>query len=68
MAPSETDAGFCVRLAEEGRVAAIPLSAFYNNKSGAPKTLVRFCLCKRDEVLDEGGRRLRSFWEEQRKK
>lgn len=59
----ETDAEFCVRLAEEGGVAAIPLSAFYNNKGRAPRTLVRFCFCKKDEVLDEGGRRLKAFWE-----
>ena len=63
----ETDAEFCVRLAEEGGVAAIPLSAFYNNKSRAPKTLVRFCFCKKDEVLDEGGRRLKVFWEKQKR-
>ena len=63
----ETDAEFCVRLAEEGGVAAIPLSAFYNNKGRAPKTLVRFCFCKKDEVLDEGGWRLKAFWEKQRK-
>ena len=67
MLSGESDAEFCVRLAREGGVAAIPLSAFYNNKSRAPMTLVRFCFCKRDEVLDEGGRRLKSFWEKQQK-
>lgn len=61
----ETDAEFCVRLAREGGVAAIPLSAFYANKSRAPRTLVRLCFCKNDEVLDEGGRRLKLFWEKQ---
>lgn len=61
----ETDAEFCVRLAKEGGVAAIPLSAFYANKSRAPRTLIRFCFCKKDEVLDEGGRRLKLFREKQ---
>ena len=68
MKTGETDAEFCVRLAVEGGVAAIPLSAFYNDKGRAPRTLVRFCFCKRDEVLDEGGRRLEAFWEKQQQR
>ena len=65
---AETDAEFCVRLAKDGGVAAIPLSAFYVDKSRAPRTLVRFCFCKKEEVLDEGGRRLVEFWEKQKQK
>jgi N-succinyldiaminopimelate aminotransferase len=41
-------------------VAAVPGSSFYNNpRDGAHQ--VRFAFCKRDQTLDEAGRRLRSL-------
>lgn len=67
MLQEESDSDFCVRLARDGGVAAIPLSALYADRGHAPRTLVRFCFCKKDEVLDEGGRRLVAFWEKSRK-
>lgn len=67
MNDGETDADFCIRLAKEGGVATIPLSALYADRGHAPRTLVRFCFCKRDEVLDEAGRRLVAFWAKNRK-
>ncbi|MGC1303491.1 MAG: aminotransferase [Caulobacteraceae bacterium] len=50
------DRAFCLRAVEEAGVAAIPVSAFYEE---APETgLVRLCFSKRDETLDRGLERL----------
>jgi N-succinyldiaminopimelate aminotransferase len=49
--PDGDDAAFCVRLVEQARVAAIPLSAFYVGEK--PRHYVRFAFCKRVSVLDE---------------
>ena len=51
------DGEFCRDIIETAGVAAIPVSAFY---ASDPETrFVRFCFCKRDEVLDEAASRLR---------
>lgn len=50
------DRTFCLHLTEKVGVAAIPISAFF--EVDAPTHLVRFCFCKRDEVLAEAVRRL----------
>ncbi len=50
------DKSFCQHLTERVGVAAIPISAFF--EQDAPTHLVRFCFCKRDEVLEEAVRRL----------
>ncbi len=53
---AEGDRDFCLRAVKEAGVAAIPISAFYEE---APVThLIRLCFPKRDETLDEGARRL----------
>jgi aspartate/methionine/tyrosine aminotransferase len=53
------DFEFCRWITEEARVAAIPLSAFYDSR---PRTdLVRFCIATKDEVLDEALARLTRF-------
>ncbi|MBV8961882.1 MAG: aminotransferase class I/II-fold pyridoxal phosphate-dependent enzyme, partial [Hyphomicrobiales bacterium] len=50
------DAEFCQRLVKERGVAAIPVSAFYEE---APvKTVVRFCFAKTDSTLDAALERL----------
>jgi len=50
------DAEFCQRLVRERGVAAIPVSAFYED---APvKTVVRFCFAKTDATLDAALERL----------
>ncbi len=50
------DEAFCRRIIETAGVAAIPVSAFC---PAAPlRHVVRFCFCKRDEVLDEALERL----------
>ncbi len=41
-------------------VVAVPMQVFYDNPDGA-RHLVRFAYCKRDEVLDEAVRRLRTL-------
>jgi len=48
----EDDEGFCRRLVTEIGVAAVPVSAFYQDRASAPKTFIRFCFAKRNEVLD----------------
>jgi aspartate/methionine/tyrosine aminotransferase len=73
VAPGEDDAAFCRRLAAEGGVALIPVSAFYLPPPPAadgrapppppppPRTLVRFAFCKSAPVLDEAVARLERY-------
>jgi aspartate/methionine/tyrosine aminotransferase len=52
------DVEFAKYLVKEIGVAAVPGSSFYNDpRDGAQQ--VRFAFCKRDETLDEAGRRLK---------
>ncbi len=51
------DVAFCRAITEQAGVAAIPLSAFYDQPD-APTHLVRFAFCKQDHVLDEALARL----------
>jgi len=53
------DDGFCRDLTTRVGVAAIPLSAFYVDRSRAP-CVARFAFCKSDATLDEAARRLRA--------
>jgi aspartate/methionine/tyrosine aminotransferase len=50
------DVDFCWHITMEAGVTAVPVSAFY--VSGEVDHFVRFCFCKRDEVLDEAIDRL----------
>jgi N-succinyldiaminopimelate aminotransferase len=53
---NETDEVFCKRLVTEHKVAAIPVSAFYEDD---PVTsVVRFCFAKTDATLDTALERL----------
>jgi aspartate/methionine/tyrosine aminotransferase len=55
------DVAFCRHITEHAGVAAIPVSAFYDQLD-APTHYVRFAFCKRMEVLDEAlGRLARHF-------
>ncbi|MBV6658155.1 MAG: aminotransferase [Devosiaceae bacterium] len=47
------------RMTVEAGVTTVPMSAFY--KGDAPRNLLRFCFCKRDEVLDEALERLQAW-------
>lgn len=54
------DVAFCQHITTEAKVAAVPVSAFYQN--GDVDHFVRFCFCKSDEILDEAiGRLKRQF-------
>ena len=53
---AEDDLSFCYRSVNDAGVAAIPISAFYEDRPIT--TLIRLCFAKRDETLDEGARRL----------
>jgi N-succinyldiaminopimelate aminotransferase len=53
------DDAFCRDLTTRVGVAAIPLSAFYVDRSRAP-CVARFAFCKSDATLDEAARRLGS--------
>ncbi len=55
------DHEFADRLMREAKIATIPLSPFY--AEAPPMTLLRLCIAKRDETLQEAANRLRSFAE-----
>ncbi len=44
------DVQFCRTMTMDAGVAAVPMSVFYG--AGGPTNFIRFCFCKRDEVLD----------------
>jgi len=50
------DAALARRMTAEAGLAAIPVSAFY--VSDAPRSFLRFCFAKRDDVLDEAVARM----------
>ncbi|WP_342627008.1 aminotransferase [Nguyenibacter vanlangensis] len=52
-----SDAAFCRALTERCRVAAIPVSAFYDS-ADPPDHLVRFAFCKRQPILTEAVARI----------
>ena len=51
------DVAFCRHITQEAKVAAIPVSAFYE-QGGAPSHYARFAFCKREAVLEEALARL----------
>jgi aspartate/methionine/tyrosine aminotransferase len=53
---NESDVEFCKRIVHEHKVAAIPVSAFYEENHVT--SVVRFCFSKRDETLDTALERL----------
>jgi N-succinyldiaminopimelate aminotransferase len=50
------DRDLCLRAVKDHGVAAIPLSAFY--EADPVTSIIRLCFAKKDEILDEGARRL----------
>ena len=54
------DVAFTKYLVKEIGVAAVPGSSFYNDPRDGAKQ-VRFAFCKRDETLDDAGKRLRKL-------
>ncbi len=58
-----SDYDFCRHITENAKVAAVPMSVFYHPASKSkPNTLVRFCFCKRDDVMAEAASRLNAFF------
>lgn len=55
----DDDVAFCRHLVEQVGVAAIPPTAFYENKAEG-RFLARFAFCKKRETLDAGIARLRA--------
>ncbi len=53
---NETDESFCKRIVTDYKVAAIPVSAFY--EEDAVTSVVRFCFAKKDATLDSALERL----------
>jgi aspartate/methionine/tyrosine aminotransferase len=53
---NETDEAFCKRIVADHKVAAIPVSAFYERD--AVTSVVRFCFAKTDATLDSALERL----------
>ncbi len=53
---NETDDAFCKRIVNDYKVAAIPVSAFY--EQDAVTSVVRFCFAKKDATLDAALERL----------
>ncbi len=47
----EVDTDFAVRLCKEHKIAAIPISVFYNSKTD--DRVLRFCFAKSDETLEQ---------------
>ena len=56
---SAIDIDFADRLIREAKVATIPLSPVY--AAPPPMTLLRLCIAKRDETLQDAAQRLRRF-------
>ena len=53
------DEAFCRLITEEAGVTAVPVSAFM--REGSIDNLIRFCFCKKDDVLDAAADRLQRF-------
>ncbi len=56
-----TDEEFCRLIITEAGVAALPVSAFYMSDN-AENHFVRFCFCKREDVLSDAVTRLSDFF------
>lgn len=54
------DRDFCRTLVAEAGVAAVPVSAFY--RDGDVQRYIRFCFCKRDDVIDAAAERLKKHF------
>lgn len=59
----DDDLEFCREITEHAKVAAVPISAFYHpSQVDAPRNYVRFCFCKRPEILKEASTRLSAYF------
>lgn len=54
------DYAFCIQLAYEEGVVAIPCSAFYSAKNvGEGEKYIRFAFCKDEPIMLEAGKRMK---------
>jgi len=57
------DMEFCRHITSAARVAAIPVSVFYEaGNAHIPRKLARFCFCKDTAMLDDAVERLRKYF------
>jgi methionine aminotransferase len=56
---NEHDADFAIRLTKEKKLATVPLSAFYKDKTDA--NILRFCFAKKDETLEQAAEIINSL-------
>ncbi|MEM9494919.1 MAG: aminotransferase [Pseudomonadota bacterium] len=58
----DDDRAFCEEITKNARVAAVPLSAFYQaGAADGPRRFVRFCFCKKPAILREASDRLAAY-------
>ncbi len=58
-----SDYDFCRHITANAKVAAVPMSVFYHPDSkDVPNSLVRFCFCKKDDVMAEAAERLNKYF------
>lgn len=58
----DDDAAFCREVTQKAKVAAVPVSAFYHpDQEDTARHYARFAFCKKREVLEEAGRRLKGY-------
>ena len=57
---TSSDEEFCHEITSKAGVAAVPVSAFYQD--GNVNQFARFCFCKSDAVLDEAIERLAKYF------
>ena len=55
----ETDTDFAIRLTKEHKIAAIPVSVFYNRS--IDNKVLRFCFAKEDETLEKAAEIINSI-------
>ena len=56
---NESELDFAKKITKEARVAAIPVSAFYQN--GTENKVLRFCFAKKENTLKEAVERMIRF-------
>lgn len=57
-----SDEEFCSHITVEAGVTAVPVSAFYDQPTLAPRHLARFCFCKENGTLDAAIERLDRYF------
>ena len=57
---------FCFRMTKDAGVTLIPVSAFYDDRASAPRSLVRFVTCKTDAKLEAACAALERYFGAQR--